>query len=76
MSDFGNFLENDFARSLEPRKVHAKNSVNWLLVGIMFFIYTWDLGLKVECPSWGVFLKNPRPYLHKFQRKPLKTPHG
>ena len=27
----------------------------------------------MECPPWGVFLKNPNPYLRKFRGKPLPS---
>ena len=29
-----------------------------------------------ECPPWGVFLRDPSPYLSEFRRKPQKTPNG
>ena len=34
-----------------------------------------DLGLWVGFPPWGVFLRDPSPYLCKFRRKPWKTPN-
>ena len=45
------------------------------------------VGFKANCPlvgsgllgellSVGVFLRDPRPYLSKFRRKPRKTPNG
>ena len=30
----------------------------------------------MECPPWGVFLRDPIPYLREFRRKPQKTPNG
>ena len=47
----------------------------------------WAVGFKANCPlvgpgitgrvpSVGVFLRDPRPYLRKFQRKPRRTPNG
>ena len=27
-------------------------------------------------PPWGVFLRNPSPYLREIRRKPRKTPNG
>ena len=33
-------------------------------------------GQFVGCPPWGVFLRDPSPYLREFRRKPRKTPNG
>ena len=35
----------------------------------------WDLDLREECPSRGVFLRDLSLYLSKFLRKPLQTPN-
>ena len=35
----------------------------WMDVGIKTDCLTRDLGLLVKCPLWGVFLRDPSPYL-------------
>ena len=42
-------------------------------VGIKADYLTWDPGLWAECPPWGVFLRDPSPYLREFWRKAQKT---
>ena len=37
---------------------------------------TRELGLKVGCPPWGVYLRNLSSYLSEFRKKPQKTPNG
>ena len=44
-----------------------------LVVGFMADCLTRDLGQWVGCPPWGVFLRDPSPYLRKFRRKPLSS---
>ena len=44
-------------------------------VGIKADCLKKDLGLKVGCPPWGVFLRDPSPYVRKFRSKPQITPN-
>ena len=61
--------DNDF-------QVKVTQLVDWLVVGSKADRLTRDLGLWVECPPWGVFLRDPGAYLRMFRRKPPKTPNG
>ena len=36
-----------------------------MVVGVKADYRTRDLGLWVDCPPWGVFLREPSPYLRK-----------
>ena len=51
------------------------NELRWV-VGISPTDYTRVLVLWGECVPWGVFQRDPSPYLREFHRKPRKTPHG
>ena len=48
---------------------------SWV-VGISTIDFFRVLGLRKECPLWGVFLKDPSPYLREFWRKSRKIPNG
>ena len=49
------------------------NGQGWV-VGLRSIFRIWDLGLRGECPQWGVFLRDPSLYLRKFRRKTWKNP--
>ena len=55
--------------------IYLKCCVLGWVVGKSPIDYSRFLGLW-GVPSVGVILRDPRPYLRKFQRKPLKTLNG
>ena len=75
------FLENIklfYALRVDFFIIYMYLNIGSLVVGVKADCLTRDLSLQVECPPWGVFLKDPSPYLREFRRKPLseKTPNG
>ena len=40
-----------------------------MVAGIMADCLTRDLGLLAECSPWGVFLRDPSPYVRELRRK-------
>ena len=64
----------------ESEKRGNQSSSSWdlnsLVIGIEADCLTRDLRLQVEWPQWGVFLRDPSPYIREFRRKTRKTPNG
>ena len=47
-----------------------------LFVGIRAIFYMRNLNLREKYDTWGVFLRDPSPYLGEFRRNPRITPNG
>ena len=47
-----------------------KAKVGGIVVGFKADCLTRDSSLWVECPLWGVFLRDTSPYLRVFRKKP------
>ena len=54
----------------------CQKKLGWLVAGFKSSCHARDLELLVECPPWGVFLRDPNPYLREFRRKLRKTPNS
>ena len=73
---FHRFLSMETTLMYLKKKKKKKKKERWLVDGLRPIDRLWDLGLQVESPPSGIFLRDPSPYSREFGGKPWKTLNG